>query len=207
MWAASDFLGRTERARGDLTRITIEDAIVDVGERLPTEKLVALLADATRMRLVTLRRVTSTIDSRRRVRARKLFKEVLGDLGGIESTLEYIYRRDVERAQGLPVGRRNRSVSIGTRTDVEYHEYGVLVELDGRRGHQDAGSAFRDMGRGDGLRPRNGVPEGEESKRPSATAARRTSGLSESRTPRASSIPGAVMESAMSRFQSQLARR
>ena len=32
------------------------------------------------------------------------------------------------------------------RTDVDYEEYGLLVELDGRRGHDGAGR-FRDMNR------------------------------------------------------------
>lgn len=142
-----DRIGRTERARGTLTRISMEDALIDVGQFLSTERLVALLSDAVRRRTTTLDRVEAAVQARRRVRGRKRFEELLGDLGGIESTLEYAYRRHVERAHGLPVGRRNVSVSVGTRTDVVYGEYGVLVELDGRLGHQDADSAFRDLDR------------------------------------------------------------
>lgn len=142
-----DFLGRVERRRGSPARISIEDATVDVGQQLPTGQLVGLLSDASRSRLVSLDRVGEVIKGRRRVRGRKRFKEILGDLEGIESNLEYVYRRDVERAHGLPTGRRNQSVSAGTRSDVEYEEYGVLVELDGRLGHLDADSAFRDLRR------------------------------------------------------------
>lgn len=125
----------------------MEDAIIDVGQYLSTQRLVALLADATRLRTTTVDRVAEAVEARRRVRERKRFEELLGDMTGIESNLEYAYRRDVERAHGLPAGLRNVSVSRGTRTDVVYAEYGVLVELDGRLGHQDAGSAFRDLGR------------------------------------------------------------
>lgn len=142
-----DFLGRTERARGLLTRIPIEDAIVDVGQYLPSERLIALLADAARTRVARPERIAETLQARHRVRERKRFEEFLGDLTGIESTLEYVYRRDVERAHGLPVGRRNISVSRSTRTDVVYEDYGVLVELDGRLGHEDAESVFRDLNR------------------------------------------------------------
>lgn len=142
-----DFLGRTVRARGLLTRIPVEDAIVDVGQYLPTDQLVSLLTDATRQRLATLQRITATVRGRHRVRGRDRFDDLLADLNGIESTLEFAYLRDVERAHGLPIGLRNVSVSSGTRTDVHYVEYGVLVELDGRRGHHDANSTFRDLNR------------------------------------------------------------
>lgn len=142
-----DRAGRIQRARGLLTRISMEDAIVDVGQYLPEEALVALISDAVRLRTTTLIRIAEAVSQRTRVRGRRRFGVLLADLGGIESTLEYAYRRDVERAHGLPTGKRNVSVSRGTRTDVVYEEYGVLVELDGRFGHEDAESAFRDMNR------------------------------------------------------------
>jgi hypothetical protein len=142
-----DKLGRIDRALGSPPRIRVEDALVDVGQHLDVEALVALLADANRLRVTTLARVRGCVDSRRRVRHRELFLDILSDLVGIESTLEYVYRRDIERAHGLPVGRRQNSVSSGTRTDVVYEEYGLLIELDGRFGHVDGTSAFRDLRR------------------------------------------------------------
>jgi hypothetical protein len=121
--------------------------LVDVGQHLDVEGLVVVLADANRLRVTTLPRVKRCLDSRRRVRHRELFLEILSDLEGIESTLEYVYRRDVERAHGLPVARRQNSMSGGTRTDVVYEEYELLIELDGRLGHVDGTSAFRDLHR------------------------------------------------------------
>ncbi len=142
-----DKLGRVDRAQGSPPRIRVEEALVDVGQRLAVEALVAVLADANRLRLTTLTRVRRCLDVRRRVRHRELFAAILSDLEGIESTLEYVYRRDVERAHGLPAGSRQNSVSAGTRTDVVYEEYELLIELDGRLGHVDGSSAFRDLRR------------------------------------------------------------
>ncbi|MGC3955876.1 MAG: hypothetical protein QM804_16805 [Propionicimonas sp.] len=142
-----DRAGRIPRARGLLTRISIEDAVVDVGQFLSDEALVGLISDATRLRITTLRRIAEAVSHRTRLRGRRQFGVLLADLGGIESTLEFAYRRDVERAHGLPAGQRNVSVSRGTRSDVFYSAYGVLVELDGRLGHEDAESAFRDLNR------------------------------------------------------------
>lgn len=142
-----DKLGRVERASGSPARIRVEDALIDVGQHLDAEALVALLSDANRLRVTNLARVGECLGRRRRVHQRSLFTEVLGDLEGIESTLEYVYRRDVERAHGLPTARRQESVSQGTRTDVLYEEYGLLIELDGKLGHLDGRSTFRDLRR------------------------------------------------------------
>lgn len=142
-----DKVGRLNRVRGLLPRIRAEDAVVDVAEALRFEEAVALVSEAARRRLVTTASLRATISARARVRHRKLLIALLDDLDGIESTLEYIYRRDVERAHGLPKARRQRSVSSGTRTDVLYEEFGLLVELDGKAGHQGFDDAFRDLHR------------------------------------------------------------
>lgn len=142
-----DRLGRVERARGTPMRIRAEDALIDVGQRLPTEALVGVLSDAVRLRITTLERVRASLAQRHRVRQRARFEDIIGDLSGIESTLEYVYRRDVERAHGLPTAARQETLSAGSRSDVLYEEQRVLVEVDGRLGHEDATSAFRDLSR------------------------------------------------------------
>ena len=142
-----DHLGRVDRGRGLPVRIRVEDALIDDGQNLEVEGLVGVLSDATRLRLTTLRRVRQTLDERRRVRHRTDFKDILDDLTGIESNLEYVYREDVERAHGLPAGNRQDRLSAGTRTDVTYDEQSLLVELDGRLGHEDSFSSFRDLHR------------------------------------------------------------
>ena len=64
------------------------------------------------------------------------------------SVLERGYLRRVERAHGLLGGRRQ----LRTRTaagvfyrDVEYPAFGLVVELDGRLGHELARDRWRDM--------------------------------------------------------------
>lgn len=142
-----DCIGRVDRRRGTPARVSPEDALVDLGQHLVVENLVGILVDAARQRLTRLERVRDTLDQRHRVRQRALFRDILGDLTGIESTLEFVYRRDVERAHGLPEPKRQESVSTGSRSDVWYEEQAVLVELDGRLGHEDAHSGFRDLRR------------------------------------------------------------
>ncbi|MCA0294538.1 MAG: type IV toxin-antitoxin system AbiEi family antitoxin domain-containing protein [Actinobacteria bacterium] len=142
-----DKIGRLDRRRGMLPRIRADDAVIDVAERLPTEAAVSLISEAVRLHLVTLKALRTAIGQRARVRNRKLLVALLDDLDGIESALEFVYRRDVERAHGLPAARRQRSVSSGSRSDVVYDEYGLLVELDGKAGHIGFDAAFRDLHR------------------------------------------------------------
>ncbi|MFZ0529431.1 MAG: type IV toxin-antitoxin system AbiEi family antitoxin domain-containing protein [Propionicimonas sp.] len=142
-----DKIGRIARRRGLLPRLRAEDAVIDVAEHLDAEAAVALISDAVRNRLVTLRSLRAAVTERTRVRHRKLLLTLLADLDGIESTLEYTYRRDVERAHGLPRATRQESASTGTRSDVLYEAYRLLIELDGKFGHIDASSAFRDLRR------------------------------------------------------------
>ncbi|HEY3337625.1 MAG TPA: type IV toxin-antitoxin system AbiEi family antitoxin domain-containing protein [Propionicimonas sp.] len=142
-----DFLGRISRRRGHIARIAVEEALIDVGQLLPTSSLVALLTDAFRLRVTTPLAVAAVLHARRRVRGRRQFEALLGDLLGVESGLEYAYRRDVERAHGLPTARRQVSLSRGTRSDAVYEEHGVIVELDGVASHATAAAAFRDLRR------------------------------------------------------------
>ena len=150
-----DFLARAQNRRGRISRITVEEALVDVGQFLPTERLVALLTEALRLKLTTARAVERAIQRRARVRGRRRFEAILADLDGVESTLEYVYRRDVERAHGLPEPRRQVSVSRWTRSDAVYEEFGVVIELDGRVGHERAGQSFRDLARDNGHAEQN----------------------------------------------------
>jgi very-short-patch-repair endonuclease len=69
---------------------------------------------------------------------------LLADLQGIESNLEFVFRRDVERAHGLPRGLR-QARKERSRFDLYYEAYRVIVEVDGRRGHVDG--RFRDFRR------------------------------------------------------------
>jgi len=93
----------------------------------------------------TTRRLRRELDATARHPARRELLELLADVGaGAHSPLELLYLRDVERAHGLPRGERQIH-SGGYRIDVHYR-HGLVVELDGRLGHEYEGR-FRDMRR------------------------------------------------------------
>lgn len=61
--------------------------------------------------------------------------------------MELGYLHDVERAHGLPRGLRQHRLAGGRQVrDILYEQYAVVVELDGRMGHEGLGR-FRDMRR------------------------------------------------------------
>ena len=117
------------------------------GDRTEVDAI-ALLSDAVHQGLTTAERLVEVVDRLPRLPRRALLREVLDDVRtGTRSVLEQRYLRDVERAHGLPRGRRNRyRGGLRHRSDVGYDDYGVLVELDGRLGHVDEGR-FRDFRR------------------------------------------------------------
>jgi hypothetical protein len=76
---------------------------------------------------------------------------VLSDVAqGTCSVLEHGYLTRVERPHGLPTGRRQVSARLESRSmwrDVTYEEWGFLVELDGRLGHNATRDRNRDLDR------------------------------------------------------------
>jgi very-short-patch-repair endonuclease len=88
------------------------------------------------------------MENRARQRHRGLIESILSDVAdGAESPLELRYLKDVERAHQLPGGRRQRKrLGLPYCSDVGYDAFQVLVELDGRIGH-DGTDRFRDLDR------------------------------------------------------------
>jgi hypothetical protein len=83
--------------------------------------------------------------------------DVLADVAaGAESVMEVRFVRDVARAHGLPPGRaQTPTVVRGLRLhDVAYDAERVLLELDGRLGHEGAARV------GDGVRDRLSATRG-----------------------------------------------
>ena len=139
---------RSPRTVGSPPRLTIEDTVLDLvcdpdcGDR----EAVDWLTRAVNSRRTTPRRILRAAEHRHFLRQRTLIFAVLDDVAaGARSPLEVDYLNLVERAHGLPVGRRQAS-RRGTEVDVLYEGYGLLVELDGRLGHTGMGR-FRDMHR------------------------------------------------------------
>jgi very-short-patch-repair endonuclease len=135
-------------ARAELTRhptqlpprTRIEETALDLAQCSATaEEACAWIARALGRRLTTQDRLASALGQRQRIRFRDdLAMMLTPDLAGIHSALEYRYVRWVEVPHGLPRGRRQVRVRRGEHheyRDVEYQDYGLVVELDGRAAH------------------------------------------------------------------------
>lgn len=121
--------------------------MLDLCDLATSSRAVGLVTDAVGSRRTTAHQLRLALQSRRRARHRQLLEELLADVAvGVESPLELRYLRDVERAHDLPRGDRQNRSGLPFRRDVVHLEVGVVVELDGRLGHEGEGR-FRDMRR------------------------------------------------------------
>jgi hypothetical protein len=146
-----DLDGRVSGSR-EPPMVRLEVAVLTVASRRSrAEDGIALVLDACRQRRTTPQRLLAELDRLRRLPRRALLVEVLEDAAeGVESFLELIYLRKIEKAHGLPAAVRQVRAENGRGTvyrDLEYVDYGLIVELDGRAGHEDPGSRWRDMSR------------------------------------------------------------
>ncbi len=116
-----------------------EETILDLAENGTVDEVTALLGRAFQRGLTTEATLRALLEARARHSRRRLLDDLLADVaGGAESPLEVRYLRDVERAHGLPRGRRQVPLTIGAVRvhDIAYEAQRVLVELDGRLGHE-----------------------------------------------------------------------
>lgn len=123
-------------------RTRVEDTVLDLtdGQR-GADAVIDIVLRACQRRLTTAARLRATGRQRKRLRWRALVADLLTEVvDGVQSALERRYRRDVERAHGLPRGTRNRVEGQRGRRryrDVRYHRFRVIVELDGRAAHPE----------------------------------------------------------------------
>jgi len=133
-------------------RIRLEHAVLLTAAKQRREDgAVAVLADACQSRRTTPDRLSRALSQHPRLPGRRLLSEALADLvTGSFSALERRYLRDVERAHGLPTAARQRRVLTGRGTayrDADYLGGLVVVELDGRVGHEAAAGRWADLDR------------------------------------------------------------
>lgn len=135
-------------SQGSPPRIGIDDVVFDLCAELDEQEVIAMVTTAVQSRRTTARRLQRRLEQRTRLRHRRLLRNLLDDVGqGAESPLELAYLRDVERAHDLPRGVRQHRLTGGRQVrDILYEQYAVVVELDGRTGHEGLGR-FRDMRR------------------------------------------------------------
>jgi hypothetical protein len=159
---------RIFRRRGDVNRFvdelhwpwrtTVEETILDVSASASVDETFALLGRAFQRRLTTEGALRGRLSLRARHPRRELLEMVLGDVAdGAESAMEIRYVTNVERAHGLPAGDRQFSPRRdGYQVhDIGYVDQRVLVELDGRLGHEGPEARVKD-----GIRDRRGATSG-----------------------------------------------
>jgi hypothetical protein len=112
---------------------------------------VAVLGDACQCWATTAPRLLAALAERPRLPRRRVLTAVLHDVAtGVYSALERRYLVTVERPHGLPTAQRQRRVREGRTSayrDVEYLAAGLVVELDGRLGHEPAADRWNDLDR------------------------------------------------------------
>lgn len=139
---------RDARSTGAPPRTRVEETVLDLCQDGRAEDAVGWVTVAVQRRLTTAERLVRALERRERHRHRRVLLDLVRDVGrGAQSPIELTYLREVERAHGLPSGSRQEVSADGTAVrDVWYRELGVVVELDGRVGHDELGR-FRDMWR------------------------------------------------------------
>jgi len=128
----------------------VEDTVLDLTDAARDERgVIDVVLRACQRRLTTAARINLRAAGRKRMRWRRLVDEVLADVReGVQSALERRYLRDVERAHGLPGGRRNAGEGRPGRRryrDVRYPRLGLVVELDGRAAHPEEWKEHDDL--------------------------------------------------------------
>ncbi|MCC2594424.1 endonuclease domain-containing protein [Tessaracoccus sp. OS52] len=144
--AVSLVLRRGDRqGRATPTRASVEVALLDLAGESNEAETVAATTRALAEGMTKPTKLLDALEQRGRVRHHKVLAELCAEAsGGVESVLEWRFLQDVVRAHRLPEPARQLSLLAGTRSDNVWEEHRLVVELDGRAGHEEA---FRDMDR------------------------------------------------------------
>jgi hypothetical protein len=139
---------RPARSPGSPPRLTPECTVLDLAGVRPAGGAVGLVTTAVQKGVTSPDRLRRLLDARPRQRHRRLIQGMVTDVAaGAETYLEMLYLRTVERPHGLPKGdRQDPHPDLPYHRDVKYRRFALIVELDGRIGHEGEGW-FRDMNR------------------------------------------------------------
>lgn len=132
---------------GDPARLGGDDAVLESCAESRTGDVPGILVASLRSRMTTPERLRERALQLDRLPRRALILRLLPRLTeGIESPLEDHFLQRVQRAHLLPEGLRQKSLSPGSRSDIVLEEFRLVIELDGRLGHEGEG-AWRDYER------------------------------------------------------------
>lgn len=140
-------LNRMIRANTSPPRLALEhNVLLAVGCATDEGEVLAVLTDQVGHRGVTPASVRRATEFHRRLPFKKLVLALLDDIeNGTESVLEHGYLMRVERAHGLPAPIRQARRG-SERRDMDYVDFGLVVELDSRL-HDTWAAGARDAGR------------------------------------------------------------
>ncbi len=143
-------------------RVAAGHTVLDLAQGGTFDRAVSLAAKGIGLGIVSADSLLAALAERRGQSHALPLREALTDVGeGSESPAELRYVGDAERAHGLPVGKRQApipgaglalrppvgrqilAVGVGRR-DVEYEEWDLVVEVDGRLGHDGWRARQRD---------------------------------------------------------------
>jgi hypothetical protein len=131
--------------------LTVEHTVLsNVAQATTDAAAVDVVLKACRMRLTTPARLLESAGQVRRLRRRRLLETLCTEVReGVTSQLEREYRARVCRAHDLPVGRgQARAEGPGGQRlyrDLRHDEQRIIVELDGRLGHEVESEVLRDQ--------------------------------------------------------------
>ena len=128
-------------------RTSIPVTVLDVAAEGPAIDALSVVARAVHRELVSVGELRQELRARGRHRHGRLLAAVFGEVeDGTQSGAEALYVRDVEHAHGLPTASRQSESDEGRRRyhDNEYADYGLVVEVDGRLGHEQWSDRVRD---------------------------------------------------------------
>lgn len=132
-------------------RMRAEEAVLELAAIASSEThVIAILADSVGARRTTPERLLTAIETRPTIARRAFITDILSDIrDGTCSVLEHRYLMRVERGHGLPTPIRQAPTNAGRRglRDLDYPDFGVVIELDGRMAHDNANARDRDMER------------------------------------------------------------
>ena len=129
-------------------RTTVAHTVLDLSMGAGVDRFVSLAARALQLGLVNEASLLDALSGRPNQSHRVLVVEALTDVGaGAESAAEHRYINDVERAHGLPEGRRQAPARGQQRRDNAYDDVEVVVEIDGRLAHAGWAAQQRDSRR------------------------------------------------------------